>query len=68
MNMYLVSGDITLHVYRDEAVPKGRETRLVKAETAKEAEAKFEAYWESKASPYSYSYYTSNVVVHETIE
>jgi hypothetical protein len=68
MNIYLVSAKVSLINYPSNVVELGRETRLVKAECSLEAAEKFDRYWGDKDKPYSHSYYTTQVTVHEMIE
>lgn len=66
MNYYLVKGHIRTTEYMRDTITFD-EVRLVKATSPKEAEEKYEKFWESKSSDYEVSYYASGSVL-ETIE
>ena len=66
MNYYLVEGRVRTSEYMRDTVTFN-EVRLVKATSPKEAEEKYEKYWESKSSDYEVSYYATATAL-ETIE
>ena len=66
MNYYLVKGHIRTSEYMRDAFVFD-EVRLVKATSPKEAEEKYEKYWEDKSSDYSVMYHARGSVL-ETIE
>lgn len=66
MNYYLVKGHIRTSEYMRDAFVFD-EVRLVKATSPKEAEEKYEKFWNNKSSEYDVSYYASGSVM-ETIE
>ena len=55
MNLYLVQGVVYSTPYMGDT-QVDNVTRLVRAEDAASAMAKFEAYYENKSEPYSHSY------------
>lgn len=66
MEYFLVKGEIRKRDYMGDATYIN-DTRLVKANNADEAYAKYTKYWEDKTSEYSVYYSAINIDVTETI-
>ena len=66
MNIYLVNGHVNRTEYGGED-QSFDEIRLVKANNPREAELKYEAYWEAQTDLYSVYYHARGNVL-ETIE
>lgn len=66
MKYFLVTGTVDIYEYMRE--PTSRQvTQLVIADTAEQAEAKFQSYWERKSVEYDISYHACGRAM-ETIE
>ena len=66
MDVFLVKGSIRYTPYMGDTEIFD-DIRLVKANTATEAEEKYQSWWEAKSSEYSHSYWASSEVL-ETVE
>lgn len=61
--LYLVTGDIRVNQYMSPNCRLSRTTRLVEADSAKEAEEKFRRHYESLSQPYRLAYSVDDITV-----
>lgn len=66
MELFLVSGTVRQYPYMGEVRVRS-DQRLVWAESAAEAEEKFDKFWVDKSNSYSISYMTESVAANEAI-
>lgn len=67
MKYFLVEGNVIISDYMDDDRHSEKEYRLVRAETAEQAEEKYKAYWEGRSEQYGRTYWAECFVM-ETIE
>lgn len=68
MELFLVRGIVVISHYMNDEKITEEHTRLVKADSAEGAEAKFTDYWERRTSAYSVDYWVKEVEAFYTIE
>ncbi len=66
--LFLVSGEVEVSHYMSDRRDRSTQTRLVRAESAAQAEDKFRKHFEDRTSAYSTYYSVRDIEVAETLE